>query len=95
MDIDARVIDVLQLIDGRQTPVGVPSQAQIGVVGAGLVPIHVRSVVLFCPGKAGGRVGPCSDDWPNIRRGLILRAGMRGRHGKCEQKKSRAFGKVH
>jgi len=57
-NIDTGVVDPLQLVDSRQPPAGVAAQLQIGAVGVGLVPVHIRAVILLRPHQPGGRIGP-------------------------------------
>ena len=42
-----RIVDRSKLVNGRQPPVGVASEAQVRRLALGLVPIHVASVVLL------------------------------------------------
>src|ERR1035437_5409921 len=67
LNTDAGIIYLLQLLNGGQTPSAVARKLQIGAIGAGLVPVHIRAVVLLGPHQPGGGVGP-----GGIQRGIGL-----------------------
>src|SRR5271157_730944 len=68
-DVGLWVVDVAQLVDCRQAPVGVTGQAQIPAIILCFLPVHIAAVILLRPHQSG--CGVCPDLVCILNRGLL------------------------
>src|SRR5579872_961668 len=89
------VVNALQLIDRRQSPVEVSGQAEIAAVLHRTFPAHVFSVVLRGPHESGGRISPILAYLSLLLHTLVIRRRLRSCvYGRKRKKNENNFCRV-